>query len=162
MSKASPRSVAEAAPDNDRILRITRRFNAPRPLVYRMFTDAAHLARWFGPEGFTVPECKVEPRPGGRFYADMLSPDGNHHRIDGRFKEVVADRRVVFTWAWLDAAGKPGHETTVTIDLAEKGGETELSMLHELFENAEQKGKHAHGWTSCFVCLDRALAELQA
>jgi uncharacterized protein YndB with AHSA1/START domain len=92
----------------------------------------------------------------------MQAPDGTLHKIRGTFKEVVPDRRVVFTWVWLDSAGKLGHETVVTIDLADQDGETELAMLHELFENAEQKGKHAQGWASCFFCLDRALAEQQA
>ena len=52
-----------AAPD--RTLVTTRIFDAPRELVYRAWTDAKQLAKWFPPEGFSSPRCEVDPRPGG-------------------------------------------------------------------------------------------------
>ena len=162
---ASARKPAEMQAESAFTLKVVRRLKAPQALVFKMFTDAAHLARWFGPVGFTCSDCTVEARLGGRFYADMLSPDGNHHRVQGVFKEILPDRRVGFTWAWLDQAGMPrtpGLETIVTIDLVAQGDETELTLRHVGFENADQAGMHTQGWESCFVSLAQYLAELAA
>ncbi len=148
----------------DRTVQVTRRFEAPRALVFKMFTDESHLARWFGPEGHNVASCKVEPRIGGRFYAELKGPDGTLHKVMGVFKEVQQDRRVAFTWTWLGHDGMPRSpdlDTLVTIDLADKGKETELTLTHTGFENDDQASKHNSGWRSCFICLDQYLAEVQ-
>lgn len=163
MASASVGSVTEIIHNRDRSVRITRRFKAPPALVFKMFADPVHLARWFGPEGHDVADCVVEPRIGGRFYAELKGPSGAHHHIQGVFKEVQPDRRVAFTWNWLGEDGKPRHpdtDTLVTIDLAAKGEETELVLTHIGFQNDDQQSKHNAGWNSCFVCLDRYLAEL--
>lgn len=160
MSSARP-SAAKTQVSDDRVLQISRRLKAPRALVFKAFTDPVHLARWFGPEGFTVSECKVEPIVGGKFYVDMRSPEGKPHRVTGRFKAVDVHSRLIFTWAWLDEADKPGYETVVTITFEKIGNETEMLLHQERFEDAEACGKHSHGWLSCFVCLEQYLAELQ-
>jgi uncharacterized protein YndB with AHSA1/START domain len=157
--------VTEIVRNRDRSVKITRRFKAPQALVFRMFTDPAHFARWFGPEGHDVADCILEPRIGGRFYAELKGPNGAQHRVTGVFKEVRPDDRVAFTWNWLGEDGKPRHpdtDTLVTIDLAEKGAETELTLTHIGFQNDDQQTRHDSGWNSCFVCLDRYLAGITA
>jgi uncharacterized protein YndB with AHSA1/START domain len=166
MASASVKNVTDKAPNGttgDRSVTITRSFEAPRALVFKMFTDETHFARWFGPQGHNVQNCKVEPRIGGRFYAELKGPDGNLHRVMGVFKEVQQDRRVAFTWTWLNEQGAPRSpdlDTLVTIDLADKGKNTELTLVHTGFENADQASRHNSGWNSCFVCLDEYLAEV--
>ena len=165
MANASARNVAEIGTTPDRTVKITRNFEAPRALVFKMFTEETHFARWFGPEGHNVESCKVEPRIGGRFYAELKGPNGAQHRVTGVFKEVRPDDRVAFTWNWLGEDGKPRHpetDTLVTIDLAEKGAETELTLTHIGFQNDDQQTRHNSGWKSCFVCLDRYLAGIAA
>ena len=49
----------------------TRVFNAPRELVFSMWTAAEHLAAWWGPHGFTNPKCEADPRPGGKLLIHM-------------------------------------------------------------------------------------------
>ena len=162
---ASARRAAEMEPEGGFVIRVRRRLKAPRALVYKMFTEGAHLVRWFGPEGHTCLECTVEPRVGGRFYAALKGPDGIVRRVQGVFTEVTPDHRLAFTWAWLDEAGRPRDpdlKTTVTIVLEEKGAETELSLRHDGFANAEQAGMHDKGWEGCFACLAQYLAELAA
>lgn len=160
MSRVNQSATGEPATD-DRMLQISRRLKAPRPLVFKAFTDPVHLARWFGPEGFTVSECKVEPKVGGKFHVAMRSPEGNPHRVAGRFVEVDIHARIAFTWAWLNEADKPGHETLVTITFEKLGDETQIVLLQERFEDSDARDKHNHGWLSCFICLDRYLAEQQ-
>jgi uncharacterized protein YndB with AHSA1/START domain len=162
MANASAGSVTEIVRNRDRSLRITRRFRAPQALVFKMFTDPVHFTRWFGPEGHDVVDCTLETRIGGRFEAVLKGPNGQHH-VAGVFKEILPPDRVAFTWNWLGEDGKPRHpdtDTLVTIDLAAKGAETELTLTHTGFQNDDQLSKHNAGWNSCFVCLDRYLAEV--
>ena len=66
---------AEAATEAaSREITITRLVDAPRELVFRAWTAAEHLARWWGPEGFTVPECESDPRPGGAIRMNRCDP----------------------------------------------------------------------------------------
>ena len=59
-----------------REISITRIFAAPRDLVWRAWTEAEQLAQWFMPHGFTVPECDMDLRPGGKFTMTVRAPDG--------------------------------------------------------------------------------------
>lgn len=154
-------SAARVQMTDDRVLRISRRLKAPRALVFKVFTDPAHLVRWFGPEGFTVAECKVEARVGGKFYVDMRSPEGKPHRATGRFQAVDVHSRLVLTWAWLDEADKTGHETLLTLTFEKIGDETDLVLHQEVFESADACASHNQGWSSCFNRLEQYVAEQQ-
>jgi uncharacterized protein YndB with AHSA1/START domain len=144
------------------VLRVSKHLKAPRALVFKMLTDGAHLARWFGPLGHTCTECVVEPRVGGRFYAALNGPDGVLRRVQGVFTDVLPDQRLAFTWAWLDEAGQPREpdlDTVVTIILEARGDGTELNLRHDGFPNAERAGMHDKGWESSFDCLAQYLTE---
>src|ERR1700756_4323405 len=65
-----------ASTTSDRELTITRIFDAPRELVFRAWTEPAHLARWWGPRGYTLPSCQLDLRPGGAYSFEMHAPDG--------------------------------------------------------------------------------------
>ena len=56
---------------NETELTITRIFNAKPDQVYKMWTEPEHVAKWFGPKGFTVPEAKIELKKGGEFLVQM-------------------------------------------------------------------------------------------
>ena len=162
---ANQRKPAEMPQESGFVLKVSRRLKAPRALVFKMFADGAHLTRWFGPLGHTCVECTVEPKVGGRFYAALTGPDGTLRRVAGAFTEVVPDQRLAFTWAWLDEAGEPREpdlKTVVTITFEEKGDETELTLRHDGFPNAERAGMHDKGWESSFECLAQYLAERTA
>ncbi len=72
----------------DRVLVITRVFDAPRELVFKAWTEPEHMARWFGPAGFTSKVLKHDLRPGGSYRIHMLGPDGDHW-TQGVYREVV-------------------------------------------------------------------------
>ena len=55
---------------------LARRIAAPRALVFRAFTDPEHLMRWWGPQGFTAPECDMDLRIGGALRVVMQATDG--------------------------------------------------------------------------------------
>jgi len=98
---------SSGAAANERTVVITRVFDAPRELVFKAWTDAKHLAQWWGPKGFTNPICEVDARPGGNLRIVMRAPDGAEHPMTGVFREVTAPERLVFTSAAVDRDGKP-------------------------------------------------------
>ena len=80
--------VATAKPVVQREITLTRTFDAPRKLVFSMWTDAKHLAAWWGPHGWTNPRAEADPRPGGRILIHMQAPDGTVHPMGGVFDEI--------------------------------------------------------------------------
>ncbi len=152
-----------ATKPSERELVVTRVFDAPRSLVFKAWTDPAHLERWQGaPRGFTVPSHEQDIRPGGGFRVCMRSPEGVDHWLQGVYREIVEPQRLVFTHAWRDANGKPGTETLVTLTFTERGGKTELTLRQTGFTSVESRDGHKTGWTSTFDRLAEYLAEQPA
>jgi uncharacterized protein YndB with AHSA1/START domain len=145
------------APATEIDLHIERHFAARPERVFQALTDPSELVRWWGPEGFTVPECELDARPGGAWRTCMRSPDGNLHCVSGVYQEIVPPKRLVYTWSW-ETEG-PRHETLVTIVLRSVGDATELTMTQSLFDSLDSRDKHAYGWTGAFDCLVDYLAE---
>jgi uncharacterized protein YndB with AHSA1/START domain len=137
-------------------LRLSRRFKAPRESLFRAFTDPVALAEWFGPENVQVTEVKVDLRPGGGYSMVFNAADGDTHGLSGAYREISPPERLVMTWVW-DHGGMAGIETLVTIELAEAGAETELTLIHEKLPSREFVDLHNQGWTSSFMCLERAI-----
>jgi uncharacterized protein YndB with AHSA1/START domain len=140
---------------------ITRVFDAPRETVFDAWTKAEHLQHWQGaPRGFTVATEESDIRPGGGFRICMRSPEGVEHRLQGSYREITKPERLVFTHAWLDAAGKPSPETLVTVTFIERGKKTEMTLRQTGFKFAESREGHRMGWTSAFDVLAEYLAQM--
>jgi len=115
-------------PNLRREVTLTRVFDAPRALVYSMWTDAKHLANWWGPHGFTNPICEVDPRPGGKILIHMRAPNGDAHPMGGVFHELVPNERIVFT-SYVDMPdGKRVIEAHSTVTLEDYRGKTRLTL----------------------------------
>ncbi len=140
-------------------LTFARVFDAPPALVFKAWTDPALAARWWGPRGFTVIECQLDPRPGGPCRKVMRSPEGTLHRMRGVFREVLAPERLVFTFAWEDDQGRLGPETLVTLTFAEQDGRTALTLHQAGFETETARDSHRQGWSSALDCLADHLAQ---
>jgi uncharacterized protein YndB with AHSA1/START domain len=136
---------------------MSRRFNAPRERVFRALTDPEQLARWWGPKGFSVPELALDVRAGGAWRTIIRSPEGRDHIVSGVYRDIMPPSRLVFTWAW-ETGDTRSHETVVTIDLFEVADGTRLELRQEVFESADSRDRHQHGWASCFDSLEDALA----
>jgi uncharacterized protein YndB with AHSA1/START domain len=143
----------------ERELLITRVFDAPRELVFRAWTEPDRAVRWWGPQGFAVAHCEMDLRPGGAYRVCMRSPEGTEHRQRGVCRELVEPERLVFTFAWEDVQGRPGHETVVTVTFAEYGAKTKLTVRQALFETVTARDLHRGGWTSALECLADYLAQ---
>ncbi len=147
-----------AAQSAERELVIERIFDAPRSLVFKAWTESDRLVRWWGPQGFTMPSCKMDVRPGGEFRFCMRSPEGTDHWLQGVYRDVVEPERLACTWAWFDADGKPGHETILTATFDEAGSKTKVTVHQAVFESDTARDAHQSGWTSGLQCLAEYLA----
>jgi uncharacterized protein YndB with AHSA1/START domain len=116
---------------------VTREFDAPRDLVFRAWTEAERLGRWWGPKGFTMLACTLDLRPGGVFHYGMRSPDGRAMWGKWVFREVAEPERLVFIASFSDEAGGTTRnpfaaewplEVLSTLTFAEQGGKTTLTM----------------------------------
>ncbi len=150
MAQANPKTAK--LDDDDTVLRLTRTFAAPREAVFRAFTVAEELKRWWGPKGMTCPVAEVDVRPGGRYRVEMLSSEGNTYVLEGEFREVVAPSRLVYTWVW-GSGDFAGREMLVTLEFDEAAGGTELRLTHELLPDARARELHRQGWSGCLDSL---------
>jgi uncharacterized protein YndB with AHSA1/START domain len=106
---------------------ITRVFDAPRELVFEMWTDPKHLVHWWGPRGFTTTIQEMDVRPGGLWRKIMHGPDGANYPNHSVFLEVVRPERLVFTHGGRREGG-PSVEFEQTVTFEDQGGKTRLTM----------------------------------
>ncbi len=158
MAEVSSAAVAEP---KDRVLEMTRVFDAPRSLVFKAWTEPEHMANWFGPRGFTVTTCKVDLRPGGAYRLSMHSSAGSDHWLQGVYHEIIEPERLVCTFAWADANGNATRpETVLKLTFEDLAGKTRLTLHQSVFESVTACDEHRTGWTSSFECLAEYLARV--
>jgi uncharacterized protein YndB with AHSA1/START domain len=146
----------------DRVLVITRIFDAPRSLVFKAWTEPEHMVNWFGPRGFTSKVLKNDLRPGGAYRIHMRGPDGDDHWSQGVFREIVPPERLVMVGSWADADGNPTRpETTLTLLFEDVGGKTRLTLHNAVFESVTARDLHEGGWSTSLDCLAEYLATLR-
>lgn len=123
----------------DREISATRHFQAPRELVFKMWTDREHISNWWGPRGFTTTTSEMDVRPGGVWRFVMHGPDGRDYPNEVVYREIVEPERISYSNVSL-----PPFETTVTF--VDKGAGTEVTARME-FESAELSNRVAkdHG-----------------
>jgi len=109
--------------------RISRVFHARREMVFKAWSSADHVKRWFSPETFTVPDAKVEMRVGGPFEVCMRSPAGEEHWIRGTFAEVTPQTRLVIDMRVTDKAGNPLFGADTEVDFADALGGTRMDVV---------------------------------
>ncbi len=137
-----------------RVLTMTRSFDAPVPLLFKVWTQPEHMARWWGCAGSTVESAVADLRVGGTYRVVMRLEDGAMHRVTGVYREIDAPNRLSFTWAWEDDDGDLGHETVVTVSFEAAGAKTLMHFRQAIFETAEMCMLHNQGWTASFERLD--------
>ena len=154
---ATSSAVTESS---DRELVITRIFDAPRSLVFKTWIKPEHLARWWGPRGFDLVSCDLDARTGGSYRFHMRGPDGSDHWPQGMFREVAEPERLIMTWNWADAQGRPKNlETILTVTFEDLNGQTKLTLHHRGFESVTARDAHHNGWSSSLDCLSEYLLD---
>jgi len=121
------------------IVRIERVIDAPPDRVFAAWIDPDRLSQWMSPVGHAVAE--VQPWVGGRLSVTMIG-DGVRIEHDGEFREVVPDRRLVFTWRSRWTGPEP---SLVTVQLEPSGAGTVLTLVHERLPT-DRVESHRNGW----------------
>ena len=138
-------------------LTLTRRLRARPEKVYAAWTQAAQLAQWFGPPNMKPAslEAELDVRVGGRYRLSFVSDDGEYFEAGGIYREVVADEKLAFTWAWHST---PERESLVTITLKPDAAGTLMVFHHAQFADDVARDNHRRGWSSFFDKLDAFVA----
>lgn len=123
-SGASTGATSYTTP-SDREVVVTRVVNAPRRLVFAAWTEPRHLQRWLtGLEGWTMPVCEIDLRPGGRWRYVYRKASGTEMTLTGSVLEVVPPERFVTTESW----GPEWPDTVNTLVLTEAEGRTTIAL----------------------------------
>jgi uncharacterized protein YndB with AHSA1/START domain len=133
---------------------LTRTFDAPRELVFKVWTDPKHVALWWGPHGFTTIVQEMDVRPGGAWRYSMRAPDGNSYPFNGEYVEVVAPERLVFVGTIHEGAK---HKIWTEILFADDDGKTKVTV-HQVysFESDATRGAPI-GWSQQLDRLEKYL-----
>jgi len=146
----------------ERVLVITRVFDAPRELVWKAWTEPERFMRWYGPKGFTSPVSKIDLRVGGVRLNCMRSPEGRDFWTTGVYREIVEPGRIVYTDSLSDAEGNmvpASHygrsgdwplELLVTVMFEEHEGKTKLTLRHVGIPAGENGDMAEAGWNESF------------
>jgi uncharacterized protein YndB with AHSA1/START domain len=130
-------SAAERPWSLDRELVLARVFDAPRALVFKMWTDPEHVMKWFGPKGFACTLHEMNVRVGGRWRFDMTAPDGTLYPNRVEYLEIVPDERLVFDHG-RDIDDDP-ERFRVTITFDEQSARKTVVTLRQLHPTKEQR-----------------------
>jgi uncharacterized protein YndB with AHSA1/START domain len=150
---------------------IVREFNAPRDLVWKVWTEGEHIEKWWGPRGFDTKVVEMDLRPGGKWHYTMVGPDGMEYPVKGVISEIVPPERIVTT----DEFGEGFEDAHPDLDLPKGIVSTALFedlgsrcrlILRIAHSTIEDRKKHEDmgvvaGWNSSFDCMDEYLIELQ-
>jgi uncharacterized protein YndB with AHSA1/START domain len=135
-------------------LTLKRRLKATPAQVFAAWTDPEKIVHWFGPSQTVLNSVKAETdvRVGGRYRMRFTTDDGEKHEVGGIYREVVRDRRLVFSWAWHST---PERESLVTVTLTPDGDGTMLTLHQEQFFDEKARDGHERGWTGTLDKLER-------
>ena len=132
---------------------MNRTLNAPMQSVYEAWTQKDALTTWFKahPDMQTIINT-FDLTVGGKYHFEMREPDGTPHVMYGEYVSLSPFSQLVFTWKWETDELKV--DSLVTIDLLEKDGKTEMTLLHERFDSQQLADMHDEGWTGCLAQLN--------
>lgn len=160
--KAGGLEMANAMQETERMT-LTRVFDAPRELLWNVWTDPLYRVQWWGPKGFTSPVCNMDFRVGGKFRCCMKAPDGQEFWNAGEYHQIVPHEKIVSSMYFSDPEGNKveppfygvEHEAIedaydVTLFTVLENGQTQLTFVgNESMESAKSSGQ-LEGWNEIF------------
>lgn len=156
----SPNSIAG---DTQTSVKLTRTFPVPRTTVFAAWTSTDHLKRWFGPDGFSIPEAKVEMKVGGAFDYCMRGPNAVEHWVHGRFLLVEPPERLVIEMDVQGPGGGIAFTALTTVTFEHSPGGTLLTVEQSYRESdasaAPMIAGAMEGWSQTLAHLATFLSE---
>lgn len=153
---------------------ISRTFDAPRNVLWRTFTDAAEMQRWWGPKGVEIVHSKMDFRPGGTYHYGMKTPDGKIMWGRMLYRTIEPQQKIHFVNLFSDENGGVTRHPLApswplqllsTFEFAERNGKTTLTVTWTPLnptpeEQAAFDAGHASmqgGWTGTLDRLQQYL-----
>jgi uncharacterized protein YndB with AHSA1/START domain len=148
---------------------IERMFDAPRERVWEAWSEPDKIMRWWGPEHFSSPTCKIDFRVGGRYLFCMRSPEGQDFWSAGVFTEIQKPERIRYTDSFANAEGEAVSaveygmspdfpmELLVTVTFADQAGKTKMTLRHEGIPSGTMTDLTREGWNGSFDKLAASL-----
>ena len=155
---------------NEKLIVVSRSFDAPLELLWKAWTEPEHFMQWYGPKDFTTPSCEIDLKVGGRHLWSMESPDGRRMYFTGTFKEIVPMERIVYTDSNSDAEGNvmspsmmgmpegSPESMDVTVTFTHADGKTTVTVSH--VGHGDGADYAAMGWEQAFDKLTAVLAKV--
>ena len=138
------------------VLEIERVLPATRQTVFAALSVPDELAKWWGPEGFTIPSLQFQARVGANYRIQMQPPDGDTFYLTGKFQTVDAPNRLAYTFAY-EEPDPDDVETRVDLSFRDVGQSTEVALTQGPFKTEARRALHRDGWTDSFNKLERLL-----
>jgi uncharacterized protein YndB with AHSA1/START domain len=140
-------------PSRARAVIVVKRSFAARPArVFAAWCRPELMAQWFFPAPGWRADVTADVRVGGRYRVAMHDPAGGVHVQEGAYTSIEPDSRLVFTWTCLELGVA---DSLVTVELRDLGGTTELTLSHELPDDAAILREHEGGWKGCLESFAR-------
>ncbi|HVP85719.1 MAG TPA: SRPBCC domain-containing protein [Rhizomicrobium sp.] len=146
----------------ERTLVITRMFDAPREMVFKMWTDPNHLIHWMGPIEYPAMKVDNDFHIGGKWRIGLRAADGSEDLWQsGVYREIDEPKKLAFSFMWEGMkGGKQPRETFVSIELEDIGGKTRMTFRQFLFDTVSNRDGHNYGWNSSFDRFNQYLTTL--
>ena len=136
---------------------MSRALPAPRSRVFDALAEPEEVAKWFGPNGFTVRSVDVDLRVGGAYRIAMQPPEGELFYLGGEFREVDPPAYLSYTFRYEDPDPED-QETIVTLSLDDLGDTTELVFSQGEFVTERRRALHDEGWANSLDRLHEMLS----
>ena len=146
-----------AAQSAELTLEMKRLLPAAPPVVFAAVSEPNELAKWWGPQGFTIPSMDFDPRVGATYRIEMQPPEGDPFYLIGEFRCVDPRARLAFTFVW-ENPDPDDVETAVELSFRELGGSTELALTQGPFKTEARRALHRDGWTDSFDKLEHLMS----
>jgi uncharacterized protein YndB with AHSA1/START domain len=138
-------------------LEVRRILPAARAEVFAAFSDPNQLAKWWGPEGFTIASLKFHPRVGDIYRIEMQPPVGDRFYLTGEFREVDPPARLAFTFVWEDP-DPDDVETLAALSFRDLDESTEIALSQGSFKTEARRALHRDGWGDSFDKLEQLIS----
>lgn len=140
-------------------LEIVRLFDAPRELVFEVWSTAAHMQGWLGPKHFACTSCEMDFRVGGAWRACIRSPEGKEYWCRGTYNQITPPSGIVYSFRWEE---EDALDTQITVTFAAESGKTRMTFTQTPFRSAESRESHEGGWSECFERLSTYISKAAA
>jgi uncharacterized protein YndB with AHSA1/START domain len=137
---------------------MTRSLPALPAVVFAAFSNPGELAKWWGPQEFTVGSLDFDPRVGRTYRIEMQPPGGDPFYLTGEFREVDPPARLAFTFVYEDPDPED-VETLVELSFHDLGQSTELVFTQGRFKTEARRELHRSGWTDSFDRLEQLISQ---